>query len=117
MSDIADIEKRTSAGRRVIEGLQQAIDGKLTRVRMQDGSTWIPEQRWLPIETAPRDGSKVLVFAPDIYGALDPVPRWTITTAWYDAEPVGSMHWCGSGLTTHFQPTKWQPLPAPPGDA
>jgi hypothetical protein len=62
--------------------------------------------QWLPIATAPKDGSPVLLF-----GRSDSGQRRAV--GHYDAKPrpggYGPWHW---GIT--FQPTHWMPLPQPP---
>lgn len=61
---------------------------------------------WLPIETAPRDGAHVLVYAPgrDGLSALMSVCQWH--------DDAG---WCIDELR---EPTHWMPLPAAPnGDS
>ncbi len=55
---------------------------------------------WQPIETAPRDGTRVLVWAHD--------RAWTADRC---SEGVPDF-WDSDG--TFIQPTHWQPLPAPP---
>jgi len=59
---------------------------------------------WLPIETAPLDGSRVLLTVEDIGRSHR---RRTISA--YYAEG----RWRGDGMTTHWWPVAWQPLPAP----
>ena len=48
-----------NAGRRILEGLRDAIDGNLARVTI-DGETWV-KRPWQPLWTAPRDRSPVLL--------------------------------------------------------
>lgn len=62
---------------------------------------------WQPIETAPRDGTRVLVFAPaagsEYPANTQRVDRWH-NGGWWQMRPA--------------QPyTRWRPLPAKPGDA
>ena len=62
--------------------------------------------QWQPIETAPRDGSKILVYRP--YGSkhhMIGTDEWSVA--------LGDV-WQHSGF--HNQPTHWQPLPKPPGE-
>jgi hypothetical protein len=62
---------------------------------------------WLPIETAPKDGARVLLWSPEwqapctgqFYGKA-----WALHYDWQ------------SSLAFAFQPTHWMPLPAPPQD-
>jgi hypothetical protein len=56
---------------------------------------------WLPIETAPRDGEKVLVGA---VGYVD--------AAYWDYEDWCAPHSSASCLP--YTPTHWMPLPEPP---
>lgn len=71
---------------------------------------------WLPIETAPKDGTKVLlhVVTPpgDSYATMVGLPEgWESTEAGF---------WCvdrGEWTTgTAGDPTHWMPLPPPPED-
>lgn len=72
---------------------------------------------WQPIETAPKDGSYVLLFFPvrgvmrgrwnnDAY-ATKPRPYWR-----HDLEPL-----YGTREVRKYQPTHWMPLPPPPSQA
>jgi hypothetical protein len=58
--------------------------------------------RWRPIETAPRDGTTILV------GRWDGAMATIYNDHW--AEEPGC--WCDSSPS--FQPTHWMPLPEPP---
>ncbi|WP_401733489.1 hypothetical protein [Stenotrophomonas muris] len=60
--------------------------------------------QWQPIETAPKDGTPVLLDHPDWHMRV-------MRGAW-DQE-VLAWHVLGFGYTAK-QPTRWQPLPAPP---
>jgi hypothetical protein len=73
---------------------------------------------WLPIATAPRDGTKIMVHCPwlgvcgpanwdDEKHAKKPRPYWT---HW------GERIW-GVSRLREDQPTHWQPMPAPPQSA
>ena len=56
---------------------------------------------WSPIESAPRDGTVILVPLRRFDGRVD-----VVTT-----------HWSLSGWAGADKPTHWQPLPAPPKEA
>jgi hypothetical protein len=60
---------------------------------------------WRPISEAPRDGTRVMVFDPTLNGGF------VCTARFWEG------HWWGHsiGLDEMF-PTKWQPLPPPPGE-
>jgi hypothetical protein len=57
---------------------------------------------WQPIETAPRDGTMVLVYDPHEDGI------WQVTTDFYaNSKATRSYGWLG-------KPSHWMPLPPPP---
>jgi hypothetical protein len=58
---------------------------------------------WQPIETAPKDGTRVLTFGPD-----------RIVTAYFDPGVRGHEREFPAGWRGAFEPTHWMPLPAPP---
>ena len=59
---------------------------------------------WKPIDTAPTDGTTVLL-------TWQNEPSW-ITSAYYED---GEWHENGSGYENAlYRPTHWQPLPEPP---
>lgn len=55
------------------------------------------EAAWLPIESAPKDGTQILAFD----GQYQELVTWE-----------RGLWWCDPGLT--FSPTHWQPLPKAP---
>lgn len=57
---------------------------------------------WQPIETAPRDGSDVLI------GGYYPNGVWFVSMGWF-SEDRG--YWSGHKIDP---PTHWMPLPQPP---
>ena len=59
---------------------------------------------WRPIDTAPRDGTLILVAVKHI--ECDVVSFWG--AGWRETT---------NGLMLRDKPTHWQPLPAPPSDA
>ena len=69
------------------------------------------ESDWQPIETAPRDGSQVVVWNPD-----NPYGEWPLMAQWHAPSQTWSIHiegqriWLGLPL----DPTHWIPLPEPP---
>lgn len=64
-------------------------------------------QTWQPIDTAPKDGTEIVVFAPgNRDGFPEPLPDIVSLCAWH-----GDAGFCVDELR---QPTHWMPLPAPP---
>lgn len=74
-----------------------------------------PNQHWQPMETAPKDGTRVVLF-----GALQGDPNQTprACVSWYCRDRKDSPAYClgwffsAPGYTNGFQPTHWTPLPA-----
>jgi len=69
-------------------------------------------EEWQPIETAPRDGTGVLLFDNEIHeGFWDELDydefRGAPITGW----SYGALSWIDD---TNFSPTHWMPLPKPP---
>ena len=68
---------------------------------------------WEPIETAPRDGSRIMLFDGQVY-----IGRWreNCDHGSYDVRPGWQLFWCDD---TYYSvgleaPTHWAPLPKPP---
>lgn len=61
---------------------------------------------WQPIETAPKDHTRILLFVPP-YG----VSCGHFDCVWQDGRHRWIMH---SVLNKSAEPTHWMPLPAPP---
>ena len=83
--------------------------------------------KWQPIETAPMDGTPVLVFGDDLNYPCEAYwePRsctMNILVGWYSHESMrqgwlchdGSPDAYGSMDPTQINPTHWMPLPEPP---
>lgn len=73
---------------------------------------------WQPIETAPKDGTRV-----DLYGSRSGKPR-RFTNAWWaedcwGGQLLGTHSWCFDQRDVYgkFEFTHWMPLPAPPAVA
>ncbi len=79
-----------------------------------------PQEAWRPIETAPRDSSRVLVAGKNSMG------EWRVCEAWwrlpYENAPADQCWWCydkdGTLLDASIYEgkgaTHWMPLPEPP---
>ena len=101
-------------GSRMIEAAKEAAAiarGEAPAARLHvKGHAYVPEQRWQPIETAPRDGTMVLIASKRVRPAVHPA-RWRGTDA--DAAPFHHwdawQHWFVDGDLVG-----WQPLPPPP---
>lgn len=72
-------------------------------------------QEWLPIASAPTDGTTVLLYQP--LGAWKSNRRGIVigTGYWHQpANPQSPGFWCGGGAMVVVRPTHWRPLPPPP---
>lgn len=69
---------------------------------------------WRPIDTAPKDGTKILLgyFPKPTYDGSS-VMKSCEVAFWHS----GHQKWCGRALLNaegYFSPTHWMPLPEPP---
>lgn len=67
---------------------------------------------WQPIETAPTDGTKVLIYAQDPCPPLQPGDPWKLLPPFMAVvayHPDGGWTVCELRIATH-----WMPLPEPP---
>ncbi len=62
------------------------------------------QERWQPIETAPKDGRDVLACWADC-------PGWNARALRYDATDAA---WKNEDDHSYREPTHWKPLPSPP---
>lgn len=76
---------------------------------------------WQPIETAPRDKTRIIVSVPSVHSAYPDI----IGVAYFDPEDHAGTWWWGGTQLDHYHndcieegnsgpPTHWMPLPAPP---
>ncbi len=65
---------------------------------------------WQPIETAPRDGTHVIVAYDEIVGEARFDDEGGPHAGWYWTD----QHWTDAVGGEAFYPTHWQPLPEPP---
>jgi len=81
------------------------------------------QQTWQPIETAPRDATRILIYCP----AASPPAREVFEAWWrspWDGAPLKQCWWCYDGNKTMLSAdvhgvgaTHWMPLPDPPSGA
>lgn len=71
---------------------------------------------WQPIETAPKDGSRIIGWVGEIV-TLDYVPPCRIGSKGHIHIPEQWVQESDSGRCTPFMPTHWMPLPSPPTGA
>lgn len=70
---------------------------------------------WQPIETAPKDGTDILLGYYPTWPGLDLGKGSCEVAFWHGIKNT----WCGRVLLNadgHFSPTHWMPLPPPPKD-
>ena len=101
--------------RKVENFASYASDTLRSYISAQSETPPIQQGEWLPIESAPKDGTKVLGFAPNKL-VIDPNFR-VVTMWWRKWQDRGGDHWCWQSTESgsHIdEPTHWMPLPAPP---
>ena len=87
------------------------VEGKLILEAAQAHADSLRNGGWLPIETAPKDGTEILIWDYEVYKAkytqvgANGEMGWATQHFWADEE--------GRGFTS-FSPTDWQPLLPPP---
>ena len=73
------------------------------------------ELEWQPIETAPKDGSGILVAVPIVDGLPAQVGFGFFSTLQGDSEPRWHVHHGQTRMSyAEHRPTHWMPLPEPP---
>lgn len=118
-----------SAGRRIIDGLKDAVAGNFASVTIE-GQRWVRADTagWQPIETAPKDGTRVLLFTTTAgdaelteyleAGGDDEIPLERVQLGiWDNGNDSDDPMWMRPAdwqTETIGNPTHWMPLPAPP---
>jgi hypothetical protein len=79
------------------------------------------ESKWLPIESAPKDGTWILAYCDFADGGKEPrIVRWVADDRPTDDRPFGPFIWATQdgrpniGTIAERVATHWQPLPPPP---
>lgn len=67
---------------------------------------------WQPIETAPKDGTRILAWQPEGQWKSRRLLRGARAEIVYWHRPANPEH--GGFWVPSFRPTHWMPLPAPP---
>ncbi len=67
------------------------------------------ERRWMPIETAPKDGRVILLRDDDAHEII-------MMSDWWHSYANGDGHWEYAEAMDDFNPTHWMPLPGVPND-
>lgn len=75
------------------------------------------QSEWRPIETAPKDGTIVLVWGIPLW-ILDRVPDWhkAAFKGDYEGDTEPYWHWGAPGYVGRVDATHWMPAPPPEGD-
>jgi len=66
-----------------------------------------------PIETAPKDGSWLLVYCPSGANSHNDDPPLFVTTSRFDADAGGWYHHYADGVGHYLKPTMWASIYAP----
>lgn len=125
VNELADV-LRISDGRSIrrYEDGSRAISGPIALHMERIANGQFDAVQWQPIETAPKDGTNILVSAfhdnglGEIYeeGGKPDVVHWSPTTK--RADDGAEINWVARGTRLRssgaFSPTHWMPLPEPP---
>jgi hypothetical protein len=100
--DLAEVERLLEAPQGLVEtvALARVVRPLLSTLKAERERA---AQAWRPIETAPNDGTEVLLC---LDNGLRIVGQWRDSIGWHD----------GFELAPLRKSTHWQPLPSPPGD-
>lgn len=66
--------------------------------------------QWQPIETAPKDGTRLLAYWPPVFGG----DNAGCATTWWVVTSSGLFGWESPWEYADREPTHWMPLPEPP---
>jgi hypothetical protein len=73
-------------------------------------------KEWAPIETAPKDGTKIIGYQPktDDEGEIINVMEWMPRQSWHRSDFTGLWVEAHGEQYESYKPTHWMPLPEPP---
>ena len=100
------LEYLLSARREISEAIREAVEAENGSIFSQIAPSTC--DKWHPIETAPKDGTKILAYPVLDYGELE-----TIGTVWFGEKFVDEVWINAIDCCTEY-PTHWMPLPEPP---
>lgn len=69
---------------------------------------------WQPIETAPKDGTQVILYSPDRCENCPPDAVGMSMAKWDGGWVVGTMYPSGRNIFFNHEPTHWILAPEPP---
>jgi uncharacterized protein DUF551 len=98
-----------------LEGAISLIKSKMHSMEEDIAQNEESVEGWQPIETAPKDGSNIMLYYP--LEGLD--KSWERIVFCYWSERENNWVWSGRACRTFsrgFQPTHWMPLPEPPNE-
>lgn len=94
------------------EGFRDGLEAALAVLRKYGfGVDMAPAPEWLPIESAPRDWTDVLLYLPD---EDDGTGSQGVVKGWFSMKDGGFDCWMSyESNSGQCHPTLWQPLPIP----
>ncbi len=69
---------------------------------------------WMDIESAPKDGSDIILYGKDEYGEFYEVNEKVVQIGFWDRNSWRLTLWGPYESKLWFLPTHWMPLPTPP---
>jgi hypothetical protein len=86
---------------------------RLSRLLGQEKLKTLPDHlRWMPIATAPKDGTQLLLYCGDWNGII--VGHYGELITWDDETGDEEVEVCWQSNLESYNPTHWQSLPKPP---
>ena len=95
------------------ECYDEAIDTDDISVALQRGADALQSYQWRQIETAPKDGTDIMVY----FELPDLSKDWMRSVFVYWSKREERWNYSGraaSGYSKCYEPTHWKPLPPPP---
>lgn len=100
---------KINAGAKILDGLRDALSGNLSAVTIE-GQRWVRAPEWQPIETAPRDGTRILATGGGIGGSTIEIVSYNERVGAWDA-PNDTLDDRDDEPDGYNRPSLWQPLP------
>jgi len=83
--------------------------------RPDGGAQHVIKEGWQPIETAPKDGSEILIYCGAPWAKIEKAKWYAPWANWLTGNfPVDPARESGTYGIGSFVPTHWMPLPTPP---
>jgi hypothetical protein len=103
---------KINTGARILDGLRDALSGNFSAITIE-GKRWIRAPVWQPIETAPRDGARILGTGGGLGRSVVEIVSYNERVGAWDA-PNDTLDDRDDEPDGYNRPSHWMPLPAAP---